>query len=1530
MNNFFKKYNMQVFKSVTLILFFSYSTVMAQNVEDYFTSNVLEFQPKTPEAAALDNFLSVPVDYYTGRPNVNIPICNIPVNDLEINLSLSYTSNGIKVESTPGPVGEGWVLNGLPYISRTVIGLPDEDPVLGLWKSISEFNIPNPNNSVSTFRNYVLSFAQKKNICDYGWDLQPDLYTYSINGKSGQFYIDPYSKQPVIIPDDAIKIVSTFNDETNPTEIIKWEIKDLNGVVYEFEPSTRLWPVANNNQLPLLDYRIPHEYISDWTIYSITSRITNTFILFNKSGSISSKENKIETSEHWHQISECPGVTENDYINTTSYQICNSSAINSITACTGIQVFLNYDERSDYENDPEEHPYSGGIINYSSRKLSSIEIWNNGESRYKYNLFYDYFSGSKRLCLRKIDLVNLILNEEDIIETYQFGYYYPNYVPSKNTKGQDFWGFYNGNESNSSLMLGYTDRYNYYNSGADRFPDLSEDKKFAKAGMLKTIIYPTGGRVDFEYEPHEYSKVGAAYVSNLTGHLNLPSNSEIERKAAFAAIPAGEDYEGQITNYSKSFCVEVQTTFYFDIDLGSIGDDVQAHILKQSGIDSWGIIKTFGPGVSYNNYSYTLEPGTYKLQINNFASIWDDGDKYTLTNRVWIETEYEVQCINAVNPEEVNTLQAGGVRLSRVELNPLGSTTPKIIKTYSYRTTLEEGDLSSGVLVTDIPPYQYRKDFEVPVDDGLKFPYICYGSYLIRFSHGFGNYGISGGSHIGYSRVIETIRDENNNSLGSTEYKFYTSADYPMLLLIGYPHAITDISDDWKRGVMIEKNVYSTSSNPISTTTYEYVLDDENSNPKVPGISVKWEYRSCVDESDETLNYISQLNYLRGTGFKGLITKTEVNPEGIETETEYDYNDTNLLVKEITRHNINNNDVYRTLIKYPTDYDISPTGMVEFYDDDQNLLGNHMIGIPVEKIDFVNSVNFGIDPRTSDPTNKIVSAISKEFSDTYPGLVKNIYELAVEVPMLPTEAPGDDYFYAGEENYYLTAHYEYNSYKLPVYIVGKDKIPKSFLWNRPLNNWSFDRNKPSAVIENCILPSATGSINFLYEDFEDTDQYTYGGRFSKIGEYHHSLGSTDWEVTMSAGSYNLEYWWKGSSNPLIPWQHHKEILEEQFDEYGSSLPIQITIPASTVTLVDDIRIYPYNAQMTSYSYNNLYGVLAKTDANGQTTQYYYDVLGRLGFIRDVNKDVIEQISYNYQTTEFSISPQQITVGPADGDYEFILKCSSSWSIEVDSDDSYWITISSPTTGTENAICTFEVDELLSASEREGEIIVTCLSTTETRIFRITQHGGNISLSKSSLHFNHDNIAQSVTITSDAAWNIVNKPDWITVIPSSGSGSENLLVSAESYTSYIHDRFGTIKFSNGINSCYLNVTQEKRRLNVNYTMADICWQWWAETRTFIVDANIDWYVSEVYSPEGMFEARKVSNRLEIESASNNSYSYYSGYVRISAYDDSFYVQISPLRKSAICTGRQSFDVDYCGCYDDGSGPGPIDYPSFPTE
>lgn len=131
----------------------------------------------SPEAARMRRYTDHPVALNTGVLSVNIPLYTMSVGGYSLPIALSYHAAGIKADDEHCETGLGWSLLGGGCISRTVIGVPDEQA-----KSTA-YNDDNINTSLLV------------KALHYDADTWYDRYSYSFAGYSGSFIIQGNSIQ---------------------------------------------------------------------------------------------------------------------------------------------------------------------------------------------------------------------------------------------------------------------------------------------------------------------------------------------------------------------------------------------------------------------------------------------------------------------------------------------------------------------------------------------------------------------------------------------------------------------------------------------------------------------------------------------------------------------------------------------------------------------------------------------------------------------------------------------------------------------------------------------------------------------------------------------------------------------------------------------------------------------------------------------------------------------------------------------------------------------------------------------------------------------------------------------------------------------------------------------------------------------------------------------------------------------------------------------------------------------------------------
>jgi YD repeat-containing protein len=91
-----------------------------------------------------------------------------------------------------------------------------------------------------------------------------------------------------------------------------------------------------------------------------------------------------------------------------------------------------------------------------------------------------------------------------------------------------------------------------------------------------------------------------------------------------------------------------------------------------------------------------------------------------------------------------------------------------------------------------------------------------------------------------------------------------------------------------------------------------------------------------------------------------------------------------------------------------------------------------------------------------------------------------------------------------------------------------------------------------------------------------------------------------------------------------------DMPKSKYESYmGANLKLKVYVGGDSNALWDDIRFYPSDAAMTTYTYAPLIGMTSQSDANNMPTYYEYDEFGRLKYIRDHERNILKSFDYNY-------------------------------------------------------------------------------------------------------------------------------------------------------------------------------------------------------------------------------------------------------------------------------------------------------------
>jgi len=117
--------------------------------------------------------------------------------------------------------------------------------------------------------------------------------------------------------------------------------------------------------------------------------------------------------------------------------------------------------------------------------------------------------------------------------------------------------------------------------------------------------------------------------------------------------------------------------------------------------------------------------------------------------------------------------------------------------------------------------------------------------------------------------------------------------------------------------------------------------------------------------------------------------------------------------------------------------------------------------------------------------------------------------------------------------------------------------------------------------------------------------------------------------------YILSYWMKtGAIINIAGGTQANTITGSVVNTSWTFKQVTITATATTVGItgsgfIDEVRLYPVNAQMTTYSYDPLLRLKSQCSANNMISQYEYDSFNRLVDIKDQFGNILKAFEYNY-------------------------------------------------------------------------------------------------------------------------------------------------------------------------------------------------------------------------------------------------------------------------------------------------------------
>lgn len=1134
---------------------------------------------KSPEVAAFQRAGEIPVNLYTGIPQISFPIYEVRSGNLKLPITLDYHASAILVNQESSWVGLNWLLN-----AGGVITTRTTKPNAGGFKSDWDFLYNKL--SLQSVSNDDLGQTYKMDGChEMGWrgkygfnrfkclliptttDISFDIYSrvldnyegeaqsYSANfmGYSFEFIYHPLQERFIITgKDQKFKIIG---DNTAVNKII-----DANGIEYTFGK---------------VEVNAPEAY----TTAPYAKRSTSFYLTQIKHPN--GKTINL-TYKEYDYIRLLPEVLESWYLNYTNEP--NYFVNKRLSDLVKINNCYLYEIKSDDAtvrfNVGTRTDLKGG------RKLDNIEIMDRSEKllkrfsfTYDYlqgndvggNRLYEYYKERNQLTSYNSTYSNTEINsrlslssfnEETkndkgvIVKNPPHKFSYNSGLPGKSSSARDYWGNYNG-KSNQTLLA---KRSNSVESQYNNYPETplnavpSADRRFnpstINAGLLSSIIYPTGGNTSFSYEPHSFTNYLYLNVNQSTSQQSLSLYAMTSNTNS--TIPA-----------ENTKPIDFTTTEEMEVEVK----------------------------VSWKNP--TVLPWKDMLGSPALLFVY----KTTITPNGPVESNYPYKTWPLTPPD---TLKANGMYVTCVErfLLPAGR--------YQLRPTI------SSPQITPYPNFPGDKRVEM---------------WIKKTSAT-----VSNGAGV---RVKEIQQTDNNGNTMTTQYDYSDESGITSGLLMSPLHFAR------KKLQVYQQDVKPDQSNPVYAQLKEYWIVSSENMAISKGVPVGYS-RVSVKRSNNGKTVYEYWNRKNSANYSFDYCPPLNDPRNGNLMKESTYNSSNTLQKEISNtytvlqkehHHINaiiddiyygpgecggdRGNIYATLCNggrvlfciYPSSrFWIECTKqVVKEYKDNGVVTTEHAYTYNPWNLSL-STVKTTIDSNWSETTHMLYPQNYNTSGNTYPYTLVNKHILNAPTEIVKVVNRGANSFVVSGE---------LNRYNDNGQLISHSK----FKLDKPLSisNFKFS-NKSLGQIGTDTLNRAGYSPSSDYV-IDASCTYTANGNLADITEKQ-TL------TTVYLWSYNKQYLIAEITNTT--YAKVKEALGYTSDAQISTLEAQTTPNVADIRNNLDTYYKNSSAQITTYTYTPLVGVATKTDPNGNVTNYNYDAFGHLQNITDNTKKTIQSYEYNYK------------------------------------------------------------------------------------------------------------------------------------------------------------------------------------------------------------------------------------------------------------------------------------------------------------
>lgn len=1171
--------------------------------------------PPSPEAYSLGKYGDIPVGLYTGVPDISIPIFALEDDGAAVNVSLSYHGSGIKVDEAASLVGLGWSLNAGGVITRVVKGAAEKvlsDGTFVPQRAEIDFYTGGDYTSVDIYLQQNELYAASTNQRDP----EPDHFYFNFNGRAGKFYFD---KNGTALLEKQEGLAIEWKPANNHTKFI---IKDEFGVIYEFADLEYSFDIVGGAN-----------YVSAWYLSKVVSP-TGGVIAFEYENT---SANQYVRASSTYLAEVFPNTNIASTINATPHPVPDRQIgktglrISKISSDNGwIEFKLKPEQRRDYGSESNLYPLeeirvyksSGALL--KRYRLSTSYFEANDSHKYMGDYEADYGFLNYRL---RLDQLQEFSGDSLVwLPPYRFDYLGDNdpttddpyTLPYRLSPSQDHWGYYN-QSYNSHLFPGNSDRqaisgdtwyWTFEDSGNFPFINMSLqnganreiDAEAVKAGLLSQIHYPTGGYSEFFFEANQSSTQPASLWSGVRIR-------KIRKSTGFdTPTETVYTYEGY-ENYSE---IRKDYYKYFDVSYSNGEPNLSSEFLDLYGLpstnpggtgtESFVQISTLpqavlGPGANIGYSSVTVSESGNGYTTHLFAS---SGTFPDYTDNTYIDETLDLPMIfnseyvtKISNPYDPSVPSSAFVSLSPTDFPFLESYS----NNWKRGVLTDRGYHSNDSTLIKTEHYEYHRQL-LSVIPGYKALTWRAGQEFIT-----GRYFVPNGL-IQLKKTTVKRYDQNSvNPITSVTENFYDNPGHlqPTRIEVtrsdgGKETTATTFPLDYAQGTAFIDSLKANHflAYPIEQVRYSdsggsrTILSGRITKYKESGSGLKdqelfWESQSVPSSSFKFSN--RPLGQLPSDG-----TPVAFGQDAkYEERLSYTYDGLDNL-QTVQRED---GEPVSYLWGYNNSLPIAQVLPVRLETAEET-------DTLVEPLGLILTQSVGTETPLGELTLDRAQTISLSYSVTRYGNVQDVM-FGVTVKDAAGTVQKTWGFYNQPETI---------SFALP---AGS----YTFFYTASLYSEVPSPSDAANVSLDASYKVTVTRKNVFHTSFEEDGAESAA---AKTGRLVHK-GNYSLSLPAEPGRYSLSYW----RRPIAGGEWELVTTQVEVTTTGAE-SVQV---GDSNSEVDEVRLHPTDAQMTTYTYDPLVGMTSSTDANNRTTYYEYDAFGRLQAVKDEEGNILQSHGYHY-------------------------------------------------------------------------------------------------------------------------------------------------------------------------------------------------------------------------------------------------------------------------------------------------------------